>query len=91
MNRFLAFLGLKIVEIAAIVYVPYWVGVWDPFKANQEFPLWVKGVSTIFLSAILIFCFTVAVWLLLHFLNLNWKWTHSGKGIKWIEKILEEG
>jgi hypothetical protein len=83
MKRFLAFVGLKIVEIAAIVYVPYWIGLWLGNKENA----WLSGTLILVLSC---FGLVVIVFFFLLFINLNWKWTHNGESIKWIGKILGE-
>ena len=76
MKRILVFIGLKVAEIGAIIFVPYWLGkyVCNSFEYPQASSYWVEGVFMIFvvLAAILIVGVSVAG--IVSLIYGNWEW-----------------
>ena len=64
MKRIMIFIGLKIGEILAIVFVPWGIGLWDPLGFGGDVA-WVMGASTIIMISLCLF-------LLYLFILLNW-------------------
>ncbi len=76
MKRILLFIGLKIAEIAGVVFMPYfiglrvvtkWPGVWT------DCPAWIVGFLTLFI--LFVACIGIC-----GFIEANWNW--AGKILK---------
>ncbi len=84
MNRKLVFIGLKIAEIVAVVFIPYYLGLfartkWPVFWADGP-PCWIAGII-IMIGLLMLFamgyvCFQGSKELI----KANWKW--AGKILK---------
>lgn len=73
MKTFLVFLGLKIAEIAAIVFVPWGIGAlakkWGwlmEYVLPEDAPCWVVGIFILAMSSSIFF-----------FIQANWDWAKS--------------
>ena len=90
--KILIFIILKVLEIGAIVFVPYWIGKRTPFKAwgfdyntSSLYSKWIGGVAIIvlliltfiFLLAFLLTGYFVGTKILPVLVNLNWQLAES--------------
>ena len=72
--KIIIFIGLKIVEILAIVFIPYYVGKFAKLFINEDdTPNWLVGIFVLVCGALLVF--VVAL-----FVAENWEW--AGKLIE---------
>ena len=86
--RILLFIGLKVVEILAGVFVPYLVGRITPLippysKDITGFEYWFMGLITI-AFAVLIIIVVIA------FVKVNWHWAKKLSAAKEAERIIRE-
>lgn len=83
MKRVLKFVGLKIVELSAIIFIPYgigrlaccfpkWMEIWTyPTHFWMFFAFGILHLIGLFLSLACIVGLIVYIW---EFIKLNWKW-----------------
>jgi len=71
MKRILVFIGLKIAEISAIVFIPWGLGLWNPIGLPDDAPAWVMGLGTILIGLVvpvLLLCLCYVL------ISVNWEW-----------------
>ena len=74
MKRILVFLGLKVVEIGAVVFIPYWVGrficgICPKFKTIGA-PYWLEGIFALAFFGAGVIAVVIAISIVLN----NWEW-----------------
>ena len=91
-KKIVLFSLLKVVEIGAIVFVPYWVGKLAGTHVPPPFPglwgCWIVGVMCFVLLLLSIIGGATIIFVLLKFINFNWKIVNGGVGIRWIERFI---
>ena len=93
--KLLQFFGLKIVEISAILFIPYGIGNISIInkhillQPSSFYAHWLVG----FLGIGIVVLTTLSIWFiighgLLRWINFNWKLVNKGDGIYWIECLI---
>lgn len=76
--RILLFIGLKLAEILAIVFMPYWLGrliCKIPYIGEAGIPYWIAGfLGIIMLFAVLMITFCTITEVLPIICRANWNW-----------------
>jgi len=77
MKKIMIFIGLKMVEIAAVVFIPHYLGIlimkWPWYYKIMElntFPYWVEGIMFIYFIVMALFLIVLACLLFAK----NWEW-----------------
>ena len=68
MERIVIFILLKIVEIPSVIFIPYLLGLWNPFGLRDNY-FWLMGLETLVMGVI-VPLFIIAV--LAVFCCFNW-------------------
>ena len=78
MNRILIFIGLKIAEISAIVFIPNYLGVYvdngNPLLHQGKFDLWGAGFVTLVVICLAMFIVFTVGYLVFLLIKDNWEW-----------------
>ena len=71
MKTIIVFIGLKVVEIAGIVFIPYWFGLWNFLGFELVFgnclEIWMVGMLNLLLPLLIILIIVLILYA-------NWKW-----------------
>jgi len=51
MKKIVIFVLLKIVEISSIIFIPYLLGLWNPFGLRDDY-FWLMGLGTLVVGVI---------------------------------------
>ena len=71
MKRVLVFVGLKVAEISAVVFIPWGLGLWNPLGLRDDYA-WVTGLGYICLGIWL----PVIIFLICYgLISVNWEWS----------------
>jgi len=68
MKKAIIFVLLKIVEISAVVFIPCWIGLWNPLGV-EHCHVWIMGIGNIVLG---VFIPLIVLVLVGAFLAFNW-------------------
>lgn len=93
-KKMLLFLLLKVIELSIIFLIPYLIGktkiAVNIFSLNKEHVSvignWLMGILVIFFGIVLLVGGCFIIFIVLQWINFNWKIVNKGKGIYWIEK-----
>ena len=71
MKRVLVFVGLKVAEISAFVFIPWGIGLWNPLGFRDEY-VWLTGLGNICLGFIVP---TGVIGIFILIISINWEWS----------------
>ena len=78
--RILIFTVLKLVEGLAIVFIPYYIGAWNPMGVREDFLFfhgfdqWLCGLATAIVGIIIVALMIGAGMFLVGAVRANWEW-----------------